>query len=159
MTVARQAHEITGQGRILTPPKSEAGIRTEALPASVLESLVDHLATYVAAAPDSTVFTRKTGLPLRRQAFSHAWSDACAVVGISGVRIHDLRHHALTIVARNPNVTLRELMAFAGHSSPVAALRYQHATAERGKAIASYLDDVVTAAKSPPKAVKVRRRP
>ena len=159
VTVARQAHEITGQGRILTPPKSEAGSRTEALPASVLESLVDHLATYVAAAPDSPVFTRKTGLPLRRQDLSHAWSDACAVVGISGIRIHDLRHHALTIVARNPNVTLRELMAFAGHSSPVAALRYQHATAERGKAIASYLDDVVTAAKSPPKPVKVRRRP
>ena len=33
VTVARQAHEITGQGRILTPPKSEAGSRTRS-PAS-----------------------------------------------------------------------------------------------------------------------------
>ena len=40
--------------------------------------------------------------------------------------------------ARNPNVTLRELMAAIGHTSPVAALRYQHATAERSKPIASY---------------------
>ena len=29
-------------------------------------------------------------------------------------------------------------MATIGHFSPVAALRYQHATAERGKAIAGY---------------------
>jgi len=47
-----------------------------------------------------------------------------------------------------PNVTLRELMAAIGHSSPVAALRYQHATAERSKAIATYLDDVIESARS-----------
>jgi integrase len=98
--------------------------------------------------------------PTRPSTRSHSsLSDACATVGVSGVRIHDLRHHALTIVARNPNVTLKQLMAFAGHSSPVAALRYQHATTERGRAIASYLDDVVSAAKSPPKVAKIRRRP
>jgi hypothetical protein len=71
VTVARQANEITGQGQILTAPKSEAGNRTEALPVTLLESLVDHLASYVAAPPDSPVFTRKTGLPLRRQDLSH----------------------------------------------------------------------------------------
>jgi hypothetical protein len=42
--------------------------------------------------------------------------------------------------------TLRELMATIGHSSYVAAPRYQHCTAERSKAIADYLDDVITAA-------------
>ena len=50
------------------------------------------------------------------------------------------------MIARNPNVTLRELMATIGHSSHVAALRYQHATAERSKEIANYLDGVITAA-------------
>ena len=39
-------------------------------------------------------------------------------------------------------------MATIGHSSPVAALRYQHATAERSKAIAGYLDDVISLAQS-----------
>jgi integrase len=56
--------------------------------------------------------------------------------GLEGIRPHDLRHHAATVIARNPNVTLRELMATIGHSSYVAALRYQHATAERNQAIA-----------------------
>ena len=35
-------------------------------------------------------------------------------------------------------------MATIGHSSHVAALRYQHTTAERSKAIAAYLDDVIS---------------
>jgi integrase len=105
------------------------------------------------------VFTRKSGLPLRRSDLSNAWHDACTAVGLSGVHPHDLRHHAATVIARNPDVTLKELMATIGHSSPVAALRYQHATAERGQAIANYLDDVVAAASSPPKAAVVHQRP
>ena len=133
VTVERRAHELTGLGRVLTPPKSEAGRRTVALPAFVLRALEHHFQDYVAAPADSFVFTRPTGLPLRRQDLSHAWTTACAAVGIEGVRPHDLPRHAATVIARNPNVTLRELMATIGHSSHVAALRYQHATAERSK--------------------------
>ena len=147
MTVERQTHELTGLGRVLTPPKSEAGRRTVALPEFALGALEAHLRGYVAPAADSFVFTRPTGLPLRRQDLSHAWRDACTAVGIEGVRPHDLRHHAATVIARNPNVTLRELMATIGHSSHVAALRYQHATAERSREIADYLDGVISAAK------------
>jgi hypothetical protein len=72
---------------------------------------------------------------------------------------HDLRHQAATITARNPNVTLSELMATIGHSSHVAALCYQHATIERSKAIANYLDDVISAPQSAPVSPPVRIRP
>jgi len=146
--VERQAHELTGLGRVLTPPKSEAGRRTAVLPSFVLAALEDHLRDYVAAPVDAIVFTRPTGLPLRRQDLSHAWKAASTAVGVQGVRPHDLRHHAATI-ARKPNVTLRELMATIGHSSHIAALRYQHATAERSKEIVAYLDDVIGAATPP----------
>ena len=63
------------------------------------------------------------------------------------------------MIARNPNVTLREIMAAIGHSSPVAALRYQHATAERGKAIATYLDEVIDSAGSAQKSAENPSRP
>ena len=149
VTVERQAHELTGLGRVLTPPKSEAGRRTVALPGFVLQALEDHLRDFVAPATEAFVFTRPTGRPLRRQDLSHEWRAACAAVGIDGVRPHDLRHHAATVIARNPNVTLRELMATIGHSSHVAALRYQHATAERSREIADYLDGVISAARPP----------
>lgn len=50
-------------------------------------------------------------------------------------------------------------MATIGHSSYEAALRYQHAAAERNQAIADYLDDVIDAARRAPKSAPVRRRP
>lgn len=55
-------------------------------------------------------------------------------------------------------MTLRELMATIGHTSYVAALRYQPTTAERNKAIADYLDGVITSAQSSQKSARERRR-
>ncbi len=124
-----------------------------------MADLQQHLSDYVEVRPDAPLFTRPSGLPLRRADLSQAWRDACDAVGVQGVRPHDLRHHAATVIARNPNVTLRELMAAIGHSSPVAALRYQHATAERSKAIASYLDDVIESARSAHESAPIPRRP
>ena len=59
-------------------------------------------------------------------------------------------HHAATVIARYPVVTLRELMATISHSSRFAALRYQHSAAERSRAIADYLDGVISAARMAP---------
>jgi integrase len=157
--VLRQAHEITGRGRLLTPPKSDAGRRVVALPAFVLHAMEDHMREHVDRASEAPIFTRPSGRPLRRADLSEAWRDACVKVGLVGVRPHDLRHHAATVIARNPNVTLRDLMATIGHSSHVAALRYQHASAERNKEIASYLDDLISAARSTQKSESVPPRP
>jgi hypothetical protein len=57
---------------------------------------------------------------------------------IAGPRL-DYRRH------RMPGVTTKELMARIGHASPRAALRYQHATAERDRAIAAFLDEQINA--------------
>lgn len=49
-------------------------------------------------------------------------------------------------------------MATIGHASPVAALRYQHATEERGRELADYMDNIITSASTdePPTAGVVR---
>ncbi|HUQ62388.1 MAG TPA: hypothetical protein VM121_01365, partial [Acidimicrobiales bacterium] len=72
---------------------------------------------------------------------------------------HDLRHHAATLTARMPGVTTKELMARIGHASPRAALIYQHATRERDRAIATYLDAVVGAEMPSPTAEVVDLEP
>ena len=137
--VRRQTHEIAGMGRTITVPKSEAGTRVVALPRTVTEEMRSHLDTYVAPAAESPVFTRKTGRPLRRRDLSEAWKGACSAAGTEGAHVHDLRHHAATTAART-GITTRELMARIGHSSPRAALVYQHATEERDRAVADQLD-------------------
>jgi len=61
--------------------------------------------------------------------------------------------------ARKPDLTLKELMATIGHSSPRAALIYQHATEERGRELADFMDDQIAAAKASPETAVVRLRP
>lgn len=63
--------------------------------------------------------------------------------------MHDPRHHAATLTARKPGVTTRELMARIGHSSRRAALIYQHAAEERGRGIATYLDEQIATVDRP----------
>ncbi len=142
--VTGNAQELVGRGRTVLAPKSEAGRRVVAIPLIVADALEAHLSMYGAPDAGAWVFTGPTGTPLRRATLSKAWRAAVAATGApSGLRPHDLRHHAATLTARMPGVTTKELMARIGHASSRAALVYQHATAERDHAIASYLDAVV----------------
>lgn len=145
--VKRQAQELPTRGRMVSRPKSEAGRRPVALPEMVTDALVVHMAAYTGAAPDAVVFLGPGGEPLRRATLSAAWRRATAAAGLgAGVHVHDLRHHGATLMARMPGVTTAELMARLGHSSPRAALIYQHATEDRDRAIAGFLDDQARAA-------------
>ncbi|MDI9629575.1 MAG: site-specific integrase [Acidobacteriota bacterium] len=78
--------------------------------------------------PDGTV-TWKGGTNFYR---------ARAIAGHPALHFHDLRHTGAVLAAQT-GATLAELMGRLGHSTPAAALRYQHAAADRDKAIAAAL--------------------
>jgi hypothetical protein len=63
--------------------------------------------------------------------------------GRPDLRLHDLRHTGATLAAVS-GATLAELMARLGHSTPGAAMRYQHAAADRDKVIAAALSKLAT---------------
>jgi hypothetical protein len=67
------------------------------------------------------------------------------VVGLEGLRFHDLRHTSATLSIA-AGASTRELMARMGHSSSAAALRYQHVMAGRDAAMAAALDVLIDAA-------------
>ncbi len=71
--------------------------------------------------------------------FQRAWNKARATINREDLHFHDLRHTGLTLAAAT-GATTAELMRRAGHASPDAALRYQHATLERDALLASKLD-------------------
>jgi hypothetical protein len=58
--------------------------------------------------------------------------------GRPDLHLHDLRHSGLTWAAAT-GASTAELMRRGGHANPRAALRYQHATADRDKALADAL--------------------
>ena len=151
--VRRQTQEITDVGGMILDPKSEAGRRTVALPAVVVETLDRHLALFPGSDADAPLFTGPAGTPLRRATWSRVWRAAVAATGAPAeLRPRDLRHHAATLTARMPGITTKELMARIGHASPRAALIYQHAAQERDRAVASFLDDIVAASRPTPTA-------
>jgi len=157
--IQRQIHEVSkaqnGSTRVTTSPKSDAGRRTVVLPKVVMDAVADHLARFTAPDPEAPVFASKRGgQPLSRHDLSTEWRAALAKVpeAPAGLHVHDLRHHSATVMARQPGVTLAELMKRIGHSSPQAALRYQHSTAERDQAAAAWLDEQIAATERPTRA-------
>lgn len=155
-----QAQEVARRGRVVSDPKSDAGRRAIALPNLLKEMLEIHLGTYAQPRRDGVLFTSADGQPITRRRLSIRWRAACRAVGAPpGLRIHDLRHHAATLTARMPGITTKELMARIGHSSPRAALIYQHATRERDRNIADFLDDAIASTdRSRPNDVSELRR-
>jgi hypothetical protein len=112
---------------------------------------MDAIAAHVEAfgcATTGELITDPRGGPALRPRVSAAWQKAKATVGSDpAMHPHDLRHHAATLMAQMPGITTKELMARIGHSSPRAALIYQHATAERDREVATFLEGRLDATK------------
>ena len=62
-------------------------------------------------------------------------------VGRPDLHLHDLRHSGNTWAAAT-GASTAELMARMGHTSPTAAIRYQHTTADRDATIAAALSEL-----------------
>jgi hypothetical protein len=112
------------------PPKTDAGRRTIAIPAAVVDDLRRHLHQYAQAGSDGYVFTGEKGGPLAPHVLQKEWARAREAVGVEHLHLHDLRHLAGTLAATTGAGT-KALMYRLGHASPQAALRYQHATKAR----------------------------
>lgn len=78
------------------------------------------------------------GGPLRPHVLQKAWVKAKAALGAPALHLHDLRHAGNSWAAAT-GASTKELMARMGHANSAAALCYQHATADRDRAIADAL--------------------
>jgi len=157
IAVTDQAIELPDGTTTFGPPKTKAGRRTVAIPDSVFEELEEHLDAYVDASPDALVFTSSDDGPLRRARFRHRWLRACRKVGVGGLHFHDLRGSGATLAAQQ-GATIAELMNRLGHKSATAAMRYQHATAERDRALADAMEQAIEDAKPQAEAMVVAIR-
>jgi integrase len=55
-----------------------------------------------------------------------AWRKLTKDAGLSGLRFHDLRHHAITELLTNPNISIQTTKSIAGHVSQRMVDRYAH---------------------------------
>lgn len=156
---ALRRQDVSADGRLLTVErgvwhdghehlvgdvKTAAGRRRVALPDSIATALVEHLREFVPRQPDALVFGTRSGGFLARSNFSSMFSRAVTRCELPPTRPHELRHTGATLAAA-AGASLREVMTRLGHSSPAAALVYQHASEHRDDEIARALDVVAAA--------------
>ena len=109
----------------------------------LVDALDRHMATYTATDPDAPVFVGPEGRALSRTRLSKVWKQTKEATGVPHeLRLYDLCHYHGTQVARKPGVTTREVMSRLGHTTMRAAILYQHASAERDREVANFLDDL-----------------
>ncbi|MCW2510916.1 MAG: Phage integrase [Modestobacter sp.] len=142
LRVERSVRYVNGRW-LVGEPKTAAGRRTVSLPARVADSLVHHLAEFVPEAHDAIVFGTSSGAFLSGANFGQTFRRAVTKCGLPSVRPHELRHTGATLAAAT-GATTKELMRRMGHSSPDAALVYQHAVDERDGDIARALDAMLS---------------
>jgi integrase len=107
------------------PPKTRASQRSVTLPRFVCEEL-SRLADGPAD-PEALVFTSPDGYPVRASSFRRrVWLPAVERAGLAPLRIHDLRHTAVSLwIAERANP--KQVAVRAGHTSVSVVLdRYGH---------------------------------
>ncbi len=147
LKVEQQEVELDNGLLLTTRPKTEAGVRTISLPEPVALELERHLDQFVDSDSSARLFTGPAGGTLRRRRLRDSWLRAKATVEAlpPNFTMHDLRHTANTITAAQ-GASTAELMSRLGHSSPAAALRYQHATRARDEELARSVAQLIAPA-------------
>lgn len=140
ITVSRS---VTGQGKAQTvgTPKTAAGARTIHLSAQTVDMLRHHLATSPVRGKDALVFASSTdpskAVPIRTWQINLA--RACKRAGVEHASPHDLRHSAASLAGRVPDMSLRDIQAMLGQSTPGMAATYMHSGVEQQRKIADAL--------------------
>ena len=128
-------------GRVEGTPKSDAGTRDVAVPPHLVPVVLAHLDEHAQPGRDGLLFPSATGIPLPTVTFNKYWYRSRAAADRDDCTFHDLRHTG-AVMAAATGATIAELMARLGHSTPGAAMRYQHAAQERDVAIAALMSEM-----------------
>lgn len=130
---------------VIGDPKSDAGRRDVAVPPHLLPLVREHLSRSITGGRDGLLFPAADGTStLAPSTFYRSFYRARAIAERPDLRFHDLRHTGAVLAAQT-GATLAELMGRLGHSTPAAALRYQHVAGGRDAQIAAALSQMAEA--------------
>lgn len=132
---------------VIGKPKSDAGTRDVNIPPHLLPAVRAHLLQF-GVGRDGLMFpAARTDTHMRTATLYKVFYPAREAAGRPDLRFHDLRHTGAVLAAAT-GATLAELMGRLGHSTPGAAMRYQHAARGRDAEIAILLSNLSEGVKS-----------
>jgi integrase len=140
----RRAVTVRAGETVVGTPKSAAGVRDVAIPPHLVPMLKDHIKQHAGRGVEGLVFPAATGKKhLAPSTLYKPYKRARKAAGRPDLRWHDLRHTG-AVLAASTGATLSELMARLGHSTPSAAMLYQHASQARDHQIAAALSEIAS---------------
>ena len=124
-------------------PKSDAGIRDVAIPPHLLPAVEGHLTDFTGPGMDALLFPAadRSDQHMAPSTLYRVYYPAREAAGRKDLRWHDLRHTGAVLAAQT-GAALAELMGRLGHTTRGAAMRYQHAAADRDAEIARRLSEL-----------------
>lgn len=141
----RRAVVRVGGETVVGTPKSDAGTCDIAIPPHLMPLIKQHLKQHVGPGKDALLFPGADGGHLNPSTLygckpagnnpGYGFYAARVAADRPDLRWHDLRYTG-AVLATSTGATLAELMGRLGHSTPGAALRYQHAAQGRDIEIA-----------------------
>lgn len=146
ITVDQTAVQIDGEGISFGEPKTKGSRRVVPVARTVMAAIEKHMTERVGADPDALLVTGADGGALHRGTFWRAaWKPAVAACGLTGLRVHDLRHTFVSLlIASGANV--KQVSTWAGHSSVTVTLdTYTHLFHDDGDDIADRMDSLLSA--------------
>jgi integrase len=133
---------------LIGPPKTNAGIRTVAIPPHLLPALQVWADQQPTRDREALLFPAGDGhSPLNDSVLRSAHDKGKEAINVPGLTIRGLRHTSATLAAQL-GATLAELQARIGHSTPNMAMRYQHVAAERDAQLAARMSAFATGGSS-----------
>jgi integrase len=120
----------TGRGRVVSLPKL------------VVSELEHHLERFPPTEAGIVFSSPQGGYLNRHNFYNRVWYPSLKRAGLDGVRVHDLRHTAVSLAIR-AGASPREAMDFAGHSSIAVTMNvYGHLFPGQGLSLADRLDEL-----------------
>jgi integrase len=116
--------------------------RVVSLPKLVVAELERHLERFLPTETGIVFASPQGGYLNRHNFYNRVWYPALKRAGLEGVRVHDLRHTAVSLAIR-AGASPREAMDFAGHSSIAVTMNvYGHLFPGQGLSLADRLDEL-----------------
>ena len=137
VTISGTLQRVEGEYLISTP-KTQAGVRTIILPASVIDALqrMERKSEFV--------FTGQQGQPLHPSTVQHAMKRECQRLNLPHLTPHGLRHlHASLLI--NEGLPITAVSARLGHANPNITLQiYSHSLAGQDMAAAQMIGQLLS---------------
>jgi integrase len=103
------------------------------------------------ASPDDPLFSSRYGSNATQIDLKNFWQSLCQEAGITGLRVHDLRHSYASVLASS-GLSLPIIGALLGHTTPSTTARYSHLFDQPLRAATERAASVITAAGKAPSA-------